>query len=302
MTTYTCFPLEVKTGAPPNYTKAVTQARALLAYFTNTILGKDSLAHKLYRALFVRQVLMQIENYKLYNIFEPDYFKPILDRREEWLQGDYTLAKVNNFVEGIVVAHSDAPTCLTANYEVENRVLKITLPSSLLDNLVRSSIDSFDARIDLIAPFNIPSEYLLKNASYKLLVEHLNETDEIEKSDAAAPTVMAGSGEMQQQENDQPSIATDKRTPTNKSVAEPATTTDVKSSPTNLRILLGHNEMGNDPLYWEPTHTGRCLNTNTGIIGTMGTGKTQFTKSLVAQLIQKSTQKCGPTANRHAHF
>lgn len=27
------------------------------------------------------------------------------------------------------------------------------------------------------------------------------------------------------------------------------------------------------------------MNTNTGIIGTMGTGKTQFTKSLVTQLI-----------------
>src|SRR5690606_22786736 len=39
--------------------------------------------------------------------------------------------------------------------------------------------------------------------------------------------------------------------------------------------------------YWEPTNTSKFMNTNTGIIGTMGTGKTQFTKSVITQLMQK---------------
>jgi DNA phosphorothioation-dependent restriction protein DptH len=39
-------------------------------------------------------------------------------------------------------------------------------------------------------------------------------------------------------------------------------------------------------LYWEPTNTARFMNSNAGIIGTMGTGKTQFTKSVVTQLVR----------------
>ena len=51
-----------------------------------------------------------------------------------------------------------------------------------------------------------------------------------------------------------------------------------------LSILFGHNALTQSPLNWEPTNTAKFMNTNTGIIGTMGTGKTQFTKSVITQL------------------
>ncbi|WP_313483868.1 ATP-binding protein, partial [Acinetobacter variabilis] len=56
-----------------------------------------------------------------------------------------------------------------------------------------------------------------------------------------------------------------------------------------LRIHFGENVLNNQQLYWEPTNTAKFMNTNTGIIGTMGTGKTQFTKSLITQLIQNQS-------------
>ncbi|WP_279624358.1 helicase HerA domain-containing protein [Aeromonas veronii] len=52
-------------------------------------------------------------------------------------------------------------------------------------------------------------------------------------------------------------------------------------------MLFGHDAFHKSPLYWEPTNTARFMNTNTGIIGTMGTGKTQFTKSLITQLMRQ---------------
>lgn len=51
-----------------------------------------------------------------------------------------------------------------------------------------------------------------------------------------------------------------------------------------LSILFGHSVSNNEPLYWYPTTTSKIMHTNTGIIGTMGTGKTQFTKSIIKQL------------------
>lgn len=54
--------------------------------------------------------------------------------------------------------------------------------------------------------------------------------------------------------------------------------------PKGMTILLGTDQKTGEPVLLMPNHTDVMLNNNIGIIGTMGTGKTQFTKSLVAQL------------------
>ena len=65
------------------------------------------------------------------------------------------------------------------------------------------------------------------------------------------------------------------------------------AEPRGMEILFGHqlnvvDENGGPvPLYWTPNDTSAVFHTNTGIIGTMGTGKTQFTKSLVTQLYRQ---------------
>ncbi len=66
--------------------------------------------------------------------------------------------------------------------------------------------------------------------------------------------------------------------------------------PTSMRILLGTDENTGEEIYWYPNDTSRLFHTNTGIIGTMGTGKTQFTKSLITQLYEKQADNftgCG---------
>lgn len=56
----------------------------------------------------------------------------------------------------------------------------------------------------------------------------------------------------------------------------------------NIEILFGINQKNNKPIYWYPNDTDKVFHTNTGIIGTMGTGKTQFTKSMITQLYRES--------------
>ena len=53
-----------------------------------------------------------------------------------------------------------------------------------------------------------------------------------------------------------------------------------------MKILFGTNEQNGEEVIWKPNDTAQLFHTNTGIIGTMGTGKTQFTKSLITQLYQ----------------
>ena len=51
-----------------------------------------------------------------------------------------------------------------------------------------------------------------------------------------------------------------------------------------IKVLFGLNKLNKAPCFWEINNTNLVTNFNTGIIGASGTGKTQFTKSLVTQL------------------
>lgn len=55
-----------------------------------------------------------------------------------------------------------------------------------------------------------------------------------------------------------------------------------------IRILIGHTIKGKYPITFEPGNTAMVSHPNLGIIGTMGTGKTQFASSLIAQLCKES--------------
>jgi DNA phosphorothioation-dependent restriction protein DptH len=67
----------------------------------------------------------------------------------------------------------------------------------------------------------------------------------------------------------------------------------VRNSGEGIEILFGTDLNSSKPVIWEPNNTNKVMHTNTGIIGTMGTGKTQFTKSLITQLIGNATKNLG---------
>lgn len=66
----------------------------------------------------------------------------------------------------------------------------------------------------------------------------------------------------------------------NEDIKEP----DEPFEPECMNIILGTDKNTGEPVVLMPNNTDQVLNNNIGIIGTMGTGKTQFTKSLVTQL------------------
>lgn len=254
-------PLEVKTGARPDYSYAGQQARELKRYLQQDILEPQTLASQLYRALFIRQVLMQVEKLRLYGVLDSDKLAPLLDRREWWLTGDYQLGELADYVDGIVVAHVDSATCFAPSYKetVEN-ILQIEIPYSLLPSLIAAQGDE----PPLAERHRVPEKYRLQPVC------------------DATPS--------------QPEAVVGVTTPTTaQSISEPGSlqpavsvvTPDISDTP--LQILFGHDVARQIPLYWEPTNTAKFMNTNTGIIGTMGTGKTQFTKSLVTQLMRNQS-------------
>lgn len=58
---------------------------------------------------------------------------------------------------------------------------------------------------------------------------------------------------------------------------------------------IGNNKYGNAPIYFYPNNTKYVSHPNLGIIGTMGTGKTQFARSVIAQFSKEGKNNVNET-------
>jgi DNA phosphorothioation-dependent restriction protein DptH len=253
-------PVEVKTGKRQTYSKGFQQAKELKRYLIDDLLGKDDLSGMLYRGLFVRQVLMQVEKYKLYKLYTNNYFDELTDHREWWLKGEYQIGTLQDYPEGFLFVNVEDSTFFDANFIQEEEILKIELPIAVLGELIRRPLKSMltDTRSETL--FHIPNEYLLRPHNEPQLAD-------MKPNAIHSETKIQFTAETKIEET-----------------LIPVNSASITRNDEPLRVLFGHDARNEMPLYWEPTNTAKFMNTNTGIIGTMGTGKTQFTKAMVTQL------------------
>ncbi|WP_394189361.1 DNA phosphorothioation-dependent restriction protein DptH [Pseudoalteromonas atlantica] len=256
-------PLEVKIGKKRTHGKGIQQAKELKRYLVENLFGRDDLAGHLYRGLFIRQVLMQVDKFELYKVYENDYFNELQNNREWWLQGDYQVADLADYPQGFMMAFFENADFAKEEYTVEDDILQIILPSANLNRFISTPLQTLLSNIQSSELCYIPEQYILEgevvNKSSVTPIKTIEkiDPDKPKPADEVLPKVA---------EEAAPSI-----------VAKP-TSTD------SLKVLVGHVMQNNEPVYWEPTNTAKFMNTNSGIIGTMGTGKTQCTKSVVTQL------------------
>ena len=260
-------PLEVKTGARPDFSYAGKQATELKRYLTEEVLGPPTLASTLYRGLFVRQVLMQVEKLRLYKVLSDSNLNELMAKREWWLKGQYRMAELADYATGFVVAHVENDSCFEPDYKLtDSNILQVQLPFGLLDSLINAkNAPELDA---LVETLHVPKRHRLQPQSAT--------SGQTEEADAVTETITEPPA----------SVTITERPPETKAV-EP------KAPAIPLKVLFGNEVLRNTPLYWEPTNTAKFMNTNTGIIGTMGTGKTQFTKSVITQLIRNQSNNVG---------
>jgi DNA phosphorothioation-dependent restriction protein DptH len=264
-------PVEVKTGATPDFTKAVTQVRKLSEFLKDGLLAPRTLEGQLYRSLFVAQVLMQIEKYELYEVFEKDYFAPIKQSREDWLFGDFELAELADFPTGFVVSNLNSVTAFQTRFSDEDDVAKFEIPIGFLKTLVGTPRTELEKRLAKDNFLHIPDRYFLgRIASTPVTV--LPPAEPIIEN---IPWIAVAVAEL----------------PAAPSVPELYVADSKKLEP--IRIQFGTDLQTNNKVFWEPTNTQKVLNPNTAIIGTMGTGKTQFTKSVITQLLRQQDRNVG---------
>jgi DNA phosphorothioation-dependent restriction protein DptH len=271
-------PLEVKTGVSYDSKKAIAQAKELRRYLAEEVLGGTSLAHKFYRGLFIRQVLMQIDKYELYSVYPEGYFTRFVDAKEWWLRGDYEIATLVNYPQGFVVANLQGDKCLETTAEQVDEILRIEMPYSFLPAMIKTPLRQLLADTSATAAAGIPAKYFLtpghipyEEAKSETIVSLAASVD----TQNIAKTPSANAPEIDIRMVAEPREGVIKG-------ADYEITLSINDEP--LKVLIGNEVNHGEAVYWEPTNTAKFMNTNSGIIGTMGTGKTQCTKSVVTQL------------------
>ncbi len=251
-------PVEVKAGSTPDYKKAVQQANELRRYLTE-LLSDSTFASKIYRGLFIRQVLMQIDKYRLYNVFSDDYFETLLAEKEEWLRGNYHIAEIENYPAGIVISHLESGSCLGAEYEVEDNVLKIELPYSLLDSLIGNPLQVLMYEKDIAKICHVPAEYMLVGETER-------KTDE------------TTSGLRLVIDKPKESISIPR-----KDVIEPLVAESPMAYSHECRVEIGQDTLTGEKVFWEYGHKD-LANRHLIIFGSSGQGKTYCIQGLLMSL------------------
>lgn len=270
------YPIEVKIGNNENsyIEKGIKQVVATKKLFDDNLLPNENgvlnITEKVYRNFLMQLVITSAEKLSLYNICEceKEKWKKVFnsDLRRKLLNEEY---EINNFFDKSVgkAALISFKTGATSNVsEKQDNVMIIEMSEDDGISFITKTVEEIYSKINNIEKNNISFENIepvmiktidYENEEQKLVID--NEVTDNEET-------------LIIKENSILDIPKE----------------NVKNDYEGMEILFGTNQNNNKKILWYPNNTNKVFHTNTGIIGTMGTGKTQFTKSLVTQIYRES--------------
>lgn len=269
------YPVEVKIGInDASYIqKGIEQAKATKSMFDKILLpdeeGNLTSEQKIYRNFLMQLVITSAEKLSLYNVCNEENWSEVIDSdlRRKLLNEEYEIsnsienslgkASVISFKKGMGYTHIG----------IEDEVMIIEMSEYDGIQFITKSVAEIGEYVEKI-DFGGTN---VDGGQGKGVAVTIDDGDE----DPVLPTIS----------NPVPQIIP---TPPKPEVY-PGDNSDVIESTEerNMEILFGVNQKNNKEVIWYPNDTDKVFHTNTGIIGTMGTGKTQFTKSMITQLYRE---------------
>jgi DNA phosphorothioation-dependent restriction protein DptH len=277
------YPMELKIGGSNLVSKGIVQGRKTATLLRNHVL-KEGFLGEFYRNFFGKLAITNAEKMKLYGIWENQEWSKIYD--------DYRCDLMNNqfevstSLEGVYgnfgLIHFGTNTLGRKLKKSEDHVIAELWEADGYNFLVKS----IDELINIFHKTeSIDRKELLINRTPKgtcQLAE--NEIEFIAVLEELAPAEHEVEGFDEESFDDDPiELIETQSNQTEKMI----------NSGEGIEVLFGTNLKNHHKVIWEPNNTDKVMHTNTGIIGTMGTGKTQFTKSLIYQLIKNSNKNIG---------
>jgi len=298
-------PVEVKIGQ--NAAGVLEKAKAQVV---NTYTGlmhalwpddneeRGSIERKVIRNFIMQLAILSCEKMRLYGVYPEESWGLVLSEcREDLLNENYEISEeINKFIgTGTIISFKQDVAIISGNIDEDNIAL-IQLPEKEgYEYLVKPvSVVSEEVVHTKYLPPRLSGFYTgertaIQEIFTQQIAEHkktiadivpeisstLTEVDAADNSSDSLPVVDLISVETHDSDN----------------TAEPPSIS--ASGEKEICVLFGQDQSNGQSLIWHPGNTDEVFHTNTGIIGTMGTGKTQFTQSLVTQLYRERVNNVG---------
>lgn len=285
-------PVEVKIGQNPSavITKARDQVLNTYSGLWNALWpeeGKNNLECKLSRNFLMQLVIVCCEKMKLYDVYPDEDWDAVLDRYREALMNEryiFSDAMDQYIQKGTVVSFKT--DVLSKEGKTEDEVCILEFPESLGSAYMVRSARAIEQELDKdgrALPYRLKYSYqpaeTTETANSSGFIEQVDQNEEIVLAEEviATPDI---SEVMEITEQPEDNVCH-------------AEIPDHQDDRTGIEILFGRDVTNGQPLVWHPNDTNQVFHTNTGIIGTMGTGKTQFTKSVITQMYRDQSHNFG---------
>ena len=273
------YPVEVKIGENNStyIQKGIDQAKRTKKIFNETLLSDENgdltSTQKVYRNFLMQLVITSAEKLNLYNVCDEENWIQVIDSdlRRRLLNEEYEISNSFDHSIGEAAVISFKKGVTFNDVRVEDEVMVIEMSEEDGINFITKSVKEIREIVDGVDVVRTESTVVNDIPDVKEIGDSSEEIDIITQT---------------------------KLLPDESETNEPVGTTitethsdyiaEVNDEERNMQILFGVNEKNNKEVYWYPNDTDKVFHTNTGIIGTMGTGKTQFTKSMITQIYRES--------------
>ena len=303
------YPVEVKFSKNSSMAdKAGKQVSQTFLQLKEHLFGDANFTKNIYRTFFASQFLTNAEKLNANKLLSDDEYKEIEQFRFELLNLKYTLKEklpVKEMGSAAIVSFFSHATH--------------SLSTSLVDNVPVCEVHFSEREcFQFIAE---PENNHMKFLETDLIMIDTDTLNAIDNPIAIAPTedtecpivlTEIEDEEVFTVDNTNSSVATGEITNNNNSTiviteSDTATATGKSSdseqkvkvvgnqekTPYSIKILVGHTLSGHREIVFEPNNTKMVSHPNMGVIGTMGTGKTQFARSVIAQFSKESIHNVG---------
>ena len=274
------YPIEVKIGENNStyIQKGIEQAKSTKKIFNETLLpdenGDLTSTQKVYRNFLMQLVITSAEKLNLYHVCDEENWVNVIDSdlRRKLLNEEYEISNSFEHSIGKAAVISFKKGVTFNDIRIEDEVMVIEMSEEEGINFITKSVKEIRELVDGV----------------QIAGSKPSKPDE---STNTPPSKNIGLDD--EEKLTPPEIVTDEPETVIKPVQvvnDPIESyiPEDKNEERNMEILFGINEKNNKEVYWYPNDTDKVFHTNTGIIGTMGTGKTQFTKSMVTQIYRES--------------
>ena len=286
------YPTEVKTGINGNdvIKKAFQQVSATATGLQKAMNPEeditDTIMYKVNRNFLMQLLITSCKKMKVYHVDDTQNWEIILDKfRLALLNEEYVIStEIQEILgRGSVLSFRQSLTSRKTSFK-EDTINFIEMPEKDEFDLILSSVDEIhadiqDARNNELLLFEECKVESLTGDITEITSTKFQEVDEINEIDL---------DDTNQKNREKKDLEDNEK---NKKTDKINDTTVIKSK--GMKILFGLNQQDGSDVIWEPNDTDILFHTNTGIIGTMGTGKTQFTKSLITQLYLQRENNIG---------